>query len=344
MLQFVVSIIFEAFQMPSMRKPEKKGSKTSAASQSSFPSGQYCKTVEVPKRKGIFERLHTLCQRRAEIKAVVRWNRNQSLSVISLCDSTVMKVSYLIQNEIDRLMSPKPKSIRFSKHINVPLQRQCYYWSQVINNWKHWLKGQSKFNGKFKAIQQDFRKMIKCRRRLPSLDGPTKHTLGQDRREKIVGRRRYRLKQKRAARHRFTSHVEKKGKQRTTRRNIDFSKYAHLFPPKNGQNRPTAVALRRAHHLSKLKLIPNRDIQHPSINAGKRPSSQKPSQAHEIQFSCLSNMDRRNFVERNVVLHYSNQHIFVYRRASHCFRTSKRNLIEVVSTLDTEPAIDLTSN
>jgi hypothetical protein len=201
---------------------------------------------------------------------------------------------------------PRFRDCQHSKHVNRILPTKRQQWNRIKMMWKQWYINRRKFNAKFKAISKYFGTFIRRRHREFSFYQQEKRSRVEYYQQKILGRKRDRLKEKLAHR----------AKPRTKPRKIkNASKYNHTLNEHS----------RNASEISKLKFI--------TVDAAKTMIS-RGSLGGEYEFSLFPWVDTILIDSKNFVIRYYNQQIFIYAASIGTNRPLKQNLLHTFSTLN----------
>lgn len=212
------------------------------------------------------------------------------------------------------------RDCQHSKHVNRVLRNTRQHWNRIKIMWKQWYIKRRKFNAKFKAISKYFGTLIRQRHRTVSFYKQEKRSRSEYYQQKILGRKRDRLKEKRAY----------QVKQRNERIKTKSASKYNLTPN---------AGIRTASGVSKLKFI--------TADAAKTMmlhlKNKKESHLRMIGGGKLGRMydfplfpwlDTILIDKNKFVMRYYNQQILIYTASIGTNRPLKRNLIHVFSTLD----------
>ncbi len=224
----------------------------------------------------------------------------------------------LISHDIIR--RSRVRDCQYSKQINQILRNKRRHSNKMKMMWKQWYIDRRKFNVNFKAISQYFDKVIRQRYNEVSLCRLEKRSKFEYYQQKILGRRRDRLKEK------CIHRVKRIFKSRKTKNaltcNPVLDKLSGIKPITSKMKFITADAAKtmRFH----LKNKPESHLA--MISNGKLGGN--------YDFSLFPWVDRILIDSRNFMIRYYNQQIFIYKASYDTNRRSKQNLVHTFSTLN----------
>ena len=206
-----------------------------------------------------------------------------------------------------------------SKHANQFLRNKRRQWNRIKMMWKQWYINRRKFNMKFKAISKYFGKLIRQRHH-GVLKEQKKRSKTEYYQQKILGRKRDRLKEKRAYR------AKRRNKQRKTNNPLKYKRTL------NEQSRTRSG-------VSKLKFISADAAKTMMVHLKNEKESHlamisRGSLGGEYHFPLFSWIDTILINKIKFVIRYYNQQIFIHTASVGTNRPSQRNLVYTCSTLN----------
>jgi hypothetical protein len=213
------------------------------------------------------------------------------------------------------LRTTRVQDCQHSKHVNLFLRKKRQQWNRIKMMWKQWYINRRKFNAKFKAINKYFGTLIRQRHREVSFYEQEKRSKIEYYQQKILGRKRDRLKEKRVYR----------PKRRKTK---NASKY----------NLTLNEHSRSESEMSKLKFITTDAAKTMMFHLKNKKESHLTmisggSLGGAYGFPLFPWVDMILIDKNKFVIRYYNQQIFIYRASFGTNRPLKRNLVHTFSTL-----------
>jgi hypothetical protein len=220
----------------------------------------------------------------------------------------------------DIILKIRIRDCQYSKQINRILRNKRRYWNGIKMMWKQWYISRQKFNVKFKAISQYFGKAIRQDYRKVSYYRFCKRSRFEYYQQKILGRKRDRLKGKRV--HQAKQSIKSRKTKNASTHNPVLGKLSETKPITSKMKFITVDAAKtmRFH----LKNKPESHLA--MISNGKLGGN--------YDFSLFPWVDRILINTRDFVIRYYNQRIFIYKASYDTNRPSKQNLVHTFSTLN----------
>jgi hypothetical protein len=250
-----------------------------------------------------------------EIKSFIENNRSLVKMVpqkkISPITKSRRKNEKLIPQRIIRTV--RLRDDQHSKHVNQIFRQKRRHLNNIKTIWKQWYINRLKFNAKFKAISRYFGQLYRRRDCNVSLNRQKKRSPFEYHKQKVLGRRRDRLKVKHAQR------SKRKNKPRKTKKNKGKWKIHNkttTYKPIPNEHEGTAS------QISKLKFI--------AVDSAET----MMFQSREFDFSLLACINKILVDRKQFVIRYYNQQMFIYTPSVGTSRPLKRNLIGTFSTLN----------
>jgi hypothetical protein len=220
----------------------------------------------------------------------------------------------LISHDIIR--RARIRDCQHSKHVNRILPTKRQQWNRIKMMWKQWYINRRKFNAKFKAISKYFGTFIRQRHHGVSFYQQGKRSRVEYYQQKILGRKRDRLKEK----------CVHRAKRRKTK---DASKYNRTLNEHSGT----------ASGVSKLKFITADAARTMMFHLKNKKESHlamisRGKLGEEYEFSLFPWVDTILIDSKKFVIRYYNQQIFIYTASIGTNRPLKQNLLHTFSTLN----------
>jgi hypothetical protein len=212
------------------------------------------------------------------------------------------------------------RDCQHSKHVNQFLRNKRRHWNRIKMVWKQWYINRRKLNTKFKAINKYVGTLIRQRHREVSFNKQVKRSKFEYYQQKILGRKRDRLKEKRVYRAKLRN---------KRRKRKDASKYNRILNEHSGT----------ASGVSKLKFITADAAKTMMFHLKNKKESHlamisRGSLGGEYEFPLFPWVDTIPIDSKNFVIRYYNQQIFIYTASIGTNRPLKQNLVHAFSTFN----------